>query len=206
MKKIIYTFILSLTSVLFVNSQTINSVTPDFANQGEALTISILGVGTHFASATGTNVWLGKGSDIINPTSFSATSETVINADLSLSINEPTGLYDVNVENSLDGTVTLVQGFEVILVNGINFVSDDINLNIYPNPASDYITLNSKMKESNNIHINLVDLNGKVIRTIKKENINSFNEKIDIKNLSNGIYNVVIKIDNKIYTKKIIKN
>ena len=197
--------LLAILSFALLNAQTINTVAPNQAAQGDVLSISIEGVGTSFLTATGTNVWLQKGTEVINPTSFNATSETNINANLSLGSNQATGLYDVNVQNSIDGTVTLVQGFEVTIINGLNYISNDIELNIYPNPASDYIKINSILTNNNDVKITIVDLNGKIIKTVNKENVSAFDETINISGLPSGVYNLVVKVNNKIYYKKIIK-
>ena len=192
-------------SITLVNAQTINTVTPNQAAQGDVLSISIEGVGTSFLTATGTNVWLQKGTDVINPTSFNAISETNMNANLSIGSSQATGFYDVNIQNSLDGTLTLVEGFEVTIIDGIDYISKDIELNIYPNPTSDYIKVSSKLTDNNDVKLTLIDLNGKIIKTINKENVSIFNETININNLPTGIYNLIIQVDNKIYSKKIIK-
>jgi PKD repeat protein len=72
-------------------------------------------------------------------------------------------------------------------------------VNIYPNPASNTITItNSKIKLS---QINIIDVTGKSIKTITKNK-----NAIDISDLSNGIYFIQIISDKEIITKKFIKN
>ena len=70
-----------------------------------------------------------------------------------------------------------------------------IEFSIYPNPTSDYITIQSA-KDVDNIEI--YDLLGKFVLSSSKKHI-------DVKDLSSGAYLVKVKIDNKTTTKKIIK-
>lgn len=205
MKKLLFAFLMIVLSTTFIKAQTITSVSPDTAAQGSVLTITISGVGTHFLSATGTNVWLEKGLDIINPTSFNATSETALTAGLTLSSGEPVGPYDVIVQNSLDGTLTLAGGFNVVLIVGMNYTSKDINLVVYPNPACDYVFVSSKLTEINDVDISLLDYTGKAIKKIEKKNVNSFNEKMNINDFPAGVYYLVVKVNDIYYTKKFVK-
>jgi len=68
------------------------------------------------------------------------------------------------------------------------------NLVTYPNPTSDYIYVNKK------VDLTVVNMLGDVL--IQKENINV----LDVTRLTPGIYNIIIKYNNKITNKKIIKN
>lgn len=75
----------------------------------------------------------------------------------------------------------------------------DNNVNIYPNPASDFINIDN----SNNFSkIKLSDITGKLIR---EENLVDKNNQIDIRNFNNGIYFLSIIKENKtIKTVKLI--
>lgn len=76
--------------------------------------------------------------------------------------------------------------------------------NLYPNPSSDNITLDNKEFDINKVVI--MDVTGKIIRSISSENVTSVN--VDISTLSCGEYYVQIfdKKENLIDTKKLIKN
>jgi len=70
---------------------------------------------------------------------------------------------------------------------------------IYPNPTYDRITITSKneLKE-----IELMDVSGKVIRTIK---CSSDSETVDLQDLSNGLYLLRCKTATGTFIEKIIK-
>lgn len=72
------------------------------------------------------------------------------------------------------------------------------NFNIFPNPATDNITIATSKKSS----IEILNINGQIIKTIINDN-GDFS--IDIGDLPSGIYIVKAKTDKKILAGKIIK-
>lgn len=84
---------------------------------------------------------------------------------------------------------------------------DNIFIEVYPNPATDYINLNMNNFQNTSVaEVSLVDLNGRLIYNKKLDNLkenNSFN--IDLSSISAGIY--IMKISNNgnnIYYEKLI--
>jgi len=74
-------------------------------------------------------------------------------------------------------------------------------VSIYPNPAKDYIQINT-----NNLNIEtceIVDINGK---TIRHQTINTSKFKIKVADLPKGIYLLKFNTNNGIITKRIVKN
>jgi photosystem II stability/assembly factor-like uncharacterized protein len=75
----------------------------------------------------------------------------------------------------------------------------DYSVKLFPNPAQDEINLEIQIPY-NKIAIEVIDLNGK---TLMKFDTNWSN--IDFSNLPNGAYFIKINIDNRLITKKVIK-
>lgn len=112
MKKILLTFyILFITFVSF--SQTLTSVNPSSAQQGQNLNVSISGSNLHFTQATNTSVWFNQGSTIVYPLGINVLSDNSLNAYFNFAINQNTGWYNVNISNNIDGTVTLSNYFAI---------------------------------------------------------------------------------------------
>jgi len=76
------------------------------------------------------------------------------------------------------------------------------NLNIYPNPASNYLTISSDNQEIKEII--LFDLNGKIIRKIVAPNVKGIN--ISFEGISSGYYLVFVKTIHGTYKSKILIN
>jgi hypothetical protein len=90
----------------------------------------------------------------------------------------PSGTVDVITNPSPNQTVNVIEGS--FLLNTDSFTGNEIL--IYPNPSSDYISITNP--ESIDISlIKIIDPVGKTIKTIS-----SNFSKVDVSNLSNGIY------------------
>lgn len=100
----------------------------------------------------------------------------------------------INYQGCLDTT-----GCHMIMDVGIEN-PDQLSCSIYPNPASNYLVINS----TNSIQsFSIMDLSGKVI--LKKDQINSANLQVDISNLAEGNYMIELNVEKNKVIKKFIK-
>lgn len=78
-----------------------------------------------------------------------------------------------------------------------NELTEDITLAVYPNPASDNITIQMNNIESNEANIIIYDVLGRISME-KSFNVhnNSLKESVEINNLSAGIYTLQIVLEN----------
>lgn len=110
--------ILSLTNGFHVNGVippslvSINSAT---ANAGQTLNVTITGSHTHFAQVVGNTLSFGfsqtSGTTVVN--SLTVVNDTALYANVTIPANVFTGSYNVNVSNSMDGLISLANGFYV---------------------------------------------------------------------------------------------
>jgi parallel beta-helix repeat protein len=99
-------------------AQTLTSVVPDTAQQGESLAVTITGQNTNFTQGSGTTgVWFSQGSPTVNifATSFLPSSDTLLSADFDIPGDAAVGLWNMNVQDDIDGTLTLADGFTITL-------------------------------------------------------------------------------------------
>jgi hypothetical protein len=76
--------------------------------------------------------------------------------------------------------------------------AEETPLTIFPNPANDEITISGVTPES----IMIYDVMGKLVVS----EFDTETNKIDIKNLPNGLYIIkIISVDGKLFTDKIVK-
>ena len=102
-------------------------------------------------------------------------------------INNGTFYVDVLDANNCSGSDTTTVNF-VGLQNNFN---DQIQ--IYPNPSFENITISSNFKINSPTVINIFNLTGKLILSNNIEMKNGFSENINISSLSTGIYLIEIK-------------
>jgi len=78
--------------------------------------------------------------------------------------------------------------------------TDEEEIGLYPNPATDKIHIVSGGKENTEVFI--YTISGQLVL---RQKLVDNNQEIDINNLNKGLHIVVIKTDDEIYTKKLIK-
>lgn len=90
----------------------------------------------------------------------------------------------------------------ILLMTGMNMIVSDISLNIYPNPAADFIKVNLSKKY---IDATLTIFNqiGEIVNTTNLISSNQIN--IPIGNLASGIYFLRIESENGIRTRRFVK-
>jgi hypothetical protein len=117
------------------------------------------------------------------------------------SIGQPVYTYASGTNGNTNQGVQ--QPYEIYSV-GIDEDISTISLNTYPNPTSDYLTLELLDYSNEKMEYQLVDLEGKLILS---KSINNVRTQIDLRAYSKGIYLInVIKELKEIKTFKIIKN
>ena len=114
-------------------------------------------------------------------------------------------VYTTNTGTSGSVAQGVQQTYEISVVTGLE-EAKGINLSVsaYPNPTTDYLTLEVKEFELSNLHFQLYDLNGKLLQN---EKITGNQTSIVMSNLVPATYFVKVVQGNKeIKTFKIIKN
>ncbi|MGH2664414.1 M28 family peptidase [Flavobacterium sp.] len=81
--------------------------------------------------------------------------------------------------------------------------NEDFQVSFFPNPAKDSLTINLGLLNEESYQFSLIDINGKVVSEKIMNHPNQL-EKINIGNVSKGIYLAVLKSGDKKISKKII--
>jgi hypothetical protein len=98
-------------------------------------------------------------------------------------------LFEVGVEELFDSSIT-----------------DDLNLSVFPNPASDIINISYYLNNPSNVQLNIYDLAGKLVSTVNETGLSKGHQKIDLKvnSLNRGTYLMQLVAGNEISTAKLI--
>jgi len=111
----------------------------------------------------------------------------------SLNINQLRFVHNNSLGSAYIDNIKINSELWVMSVKDSKATSKEISL--YPNPATDFLTVNSAAKVKS---IQLYDETGKLIKT----EVN--NNKIEVKGLSEGVYMVNIKTEARNFTEKVI--
>ena len=85
-----------------------------------------------------------------------------------------------------------------VVITGLNELSDNKNIYIYPNPVTDNIFIEAQQKAT----IEILNIQGQLIKTIAA---NSNKTNVDISALPSGVYIIEVKTEKGIAVKKFIK-
>lgn len=91
----------------------------------------------------------------------------------------------------------------------IDEVEDDAKfaiLGVYPNPFATQNTLFFSLADRAQVNIDLFDAAGKLVKNVVRENMpaGTYNVVLDASDLQNGNYLYQIKVDNKVYTTRVV--
>ncbi len=135
-------------------------------------------------TATGGNASGSGGSVSYSVGQVVYTTSTGANGSVAQGVQQP---YEISVVTAIEEA------------KGIN-----LSVSVYPNPTTDYLTLEVKDFELSTLHFQLYDMNGKLLQS---EKISGSQTSITMGNLVSATYFVkVIQSNKEIKTFKIIKN
>lgn len=103
---------------------------------------------------------------------------------------------------------SVVQGvqqmYEITTTVGVELAAIDLKLMAYPNPTSNYLTLNAEAYHSKKLTYHLINAEGKVLDS---KNIETFQTSLDMQKLPSGTYHLQILDDGALIKNfRIIKN
>ena len=100
----------------------------------------------------------------------------------------------------------LQHAYETLIIESVEETTtySNVNFEVYPNPATDFVILSAQSDNVQNMTSALYDLNGKLI---EKHKTNGTEIRISLKDLANAVYFIkVFNNNNEVKTFKIIKN
>jgi hypothetical protein len=129
---------------------------------------------------------------------YTGTGVTADTFDPSVGAGTYTITYEVTVSNGCLATDTETIG--VMTCTGINALNQAAELNLFPNPATDAITVSSGKQIA---HISIYDFTGKLVKLVET---NAIQETVSIRELAGGLYTVTVLMqDQSQATVKVVK-
>lgn len=118
------------------------------------------------------------------------------------------GNYDISVivtDTAFSCSSTDTINVDFSICTGVNTLSDNINLSIYPNPNEGVFNLTMSTTDIEELEIKLVNTQGQIIYSKNSfDNISIINEQINLTNHAQGIYFLTITSEKGMIAHKII--
>lgn len=138
----------------------------------------------------------------INKSSGSNNATITITVTANLTTSSRTAKITVSAAGVSDQTITVTQSASSTDVDETDY---SYSVKTYPNPSNGRFTLSMNNFSTDKINVRLADLLGNIIKEIKLENLpSSYNHEIDITDLANGTYFIIIQTKNIKVVKTII--
>ena len=109
-------------------------------------------------------------------------------------------------ETGTNGSVAkgVQQPYEISIITGLEATNINLQLSVYPNPTTDFLTLSATDTGLNNLKFDLYDMG---VKLIEQDQLRDQNTQISMQNLSSGTYLLKVSDNTKtIKTFKIIRN
>ncbi len=129
--------------------------------------------------------------------------------DNQIILSGETPSYMVNYGYACSGGYTKIysttENTDVVSKKDLDVV--DFQINLYPNPTTEYATLSFNIEDKSSVKIEILDLSGKIVFKNVKRNVEkgNFSENISLKDYTPGLYIVKIKTNNKVFSKEVLK-
>jgi hypothetical protein len=167
-----------------------------------------LGVDTNICSED--NITLDAGA---GPYTYAWEIDGVVTGDVTQTIVLDTttlggnGRYSV-VVNISDTTATCLATDSVDIVysncTGVNTLSNNVALDVYPNPNNGVFTINVNTTDVKELNITVMNVQGQVVYSKNNfDNLTNVNEQIDLSNNAKGVYFINVTSDKGVKTHKV---
>lgn len=94
---------------------------------------------------------------------------------------------------------------DVVLKSSTYDIAEKGEASIFPNPASSELFLDVKLeKVSQNVRVDLISVDGKVVTSSSFSNVQDSRLKMDLTNIVSGSYNALINTDHGVISRKVI--
>jgi uncharacterized surface protein with fasciclin (FAS1) repeats len=125
---------------------------------------------------------------------------TIVGGDVFIN-NAKVIVADLEASN---GVVHVIDAVLLVPTNVSDLVSGNVNLNLYPNPARDFITIEATFNGNSDVVVELFNIVGKRVMSLDLGSRNEmFNERIDVSNLPQGTYILSIRSNGSVQTQKV---
>lgn len=176
-----------------------------FMGNTKTITWNVAGTTANNINTTNVNILVSTDNGL----TYSTLAANVPNNG-SATVTIPTNLtstYDARIKIEAVGNIFYTVSKKFTLWDP-NLSTDKVELNdlkIYPNPTTNILNIEFSTTDIEKVKFDIFDLNGRLIKSVSKENSNQINQQINVESLQTGTYILVINTGKYTSTHKFIK-
>ena len=126
-------------------------------------------------------------------------NDSIAGLEVGMNANDLTGCFDLS--NAIE--VVKVDEGPLCVTSSTRDIGSVSALNIFPNPASDAITISYEGLETNNGNLQLIDITGRPLNTVVLNQVND-NVEMNVSTYPAGYYMIRISTNNRVSTHRFI--
>lgn len=196
----------AFTVLPFVNTPKLVSISIKERNKKSTYKDTLVSTGTHFNTKSNTvtikYIQGGQPSANIKTSGIKVINDTMVSYTVTIDSNATYGTYGIQAYNWIDSVMVLDSAFRIAIPTGISLISkSNLGLEIYPNPAKDFIEVVFKNPSGIETDLKIYSINGD---KIKQEKTKTGSVKMNIDELAKGAYLLVIKNTEGIENRKFL--
>lgn len=106
---------------------------------------------------------------------------------------------------TISDKIGCTQSIDVVVENAssVEDIASLSSFSLMPNPASSVSVLDARFSESVDIDIQVLNLVGKVVESVRFDRTNSIRHSFDLSNYASGIYLVKMNVGNQVHTERL---
>jgi len=124
------------------------------------------------------------------------TSETT--ASISVSAD---GWYDCEIFNQIN-CYDFDSIYVTLSISTQELVTNEVEIQIYPNPANEFVNIVVSGSESTTLHVQLISIQGQLIKSVEYNGI--INEQLDVSDYAKGVYYMKLTSGKNVNIEKIV--
>ena len=185
----------------------------DYIDDEVQLNDTTMGTFTHYLSSVSINqgdTVIISSSDFPYLMNISGTYDSVYwhNADSSLTggyvqfVVNDFGWYYVTIRDTNGCSAS--DSIFVENITSISYTDNELIFEVYPNPSNGQFVINAKFVEKQDVVVDIIDINGKVVYSNNFDNIDAIRQDVDIKQYAKGVYYIRLSNESFIHQEKIV--
>ena len=184
------------------NPPSLISLTPDSASINQTTNYTLIGQNTHFTDPSLSIFFTHPTPLVTMATNFNVISDTEVKFDANFAYLLS---WDLQVQSITDLNLYISGAVNVYPVGIEEYDNNPYNIKTYPNPFNDNISISGDNFNMTSVKITILNILGQeVFSTLETPN-KTLNKKLNLSNLTKGIYFIRIETEEHSVIRKVVK-
>ncbi len=113
------------------------------------------------------------------------------------------GIYTVTISDKFEACSQVLE-VEVTSASSVEDIASLTSFSLTPNPAATVSVLNATFSQPVELNVNVISMDGKVVKSFNFENATVVNHSMDLSNFADGMYMVKMSVGTQVRTERLV--